>query len=77
MTISSHTQNSEYICIFCGLAYECYLLTSKGSSRSSASAISKLDYTDYSKFRVPLILMSLVIVVFISISRGKKGKDNV
>lgn len=36
---------------------------------------SKADYTDYSKFRVPLVLISLGVVIFISVTRGKK-KDN-
>ena len=67
---SSQTQNAHIICLFCRLSYECY--TIYANSYVSLSSIN--EYTDYSKLRVPLIIVSIGIIIYVSVTRGKKNK---
>lgn len=72
ISTSSKGQGVQIMCSFCKLSFQCYSLF----SNVDPSALSKTDYTDYSKFRVPLVLISLGVVIFISVTRGKKKNNN-
>ena len=72
LTVIPRTFGSHLLCDACSaegknvVEYSCYILEA-----SSQQNESELDTNDYSKFRIPIVFVSLSIVIYLSVSKKK------